>query len=117
MLQQVFINLFSNAVKFTPAGGAVAVRGVPASDDRLAIAISDTGIGMKEDDIDVALTAFGQVESALSRRYDGTGLGLPLAKAIVELHRGMLDIVSEPGRGTTVTVTLPLRRELGDVAA
>ena len=117
MLQQVFINLFSNAVKFTPAGGAVAVRGVPTSDDRLAIAISDTGIGMKEDDIDVALTAFGQVESALSRRYDGTGLGLPLAKAIVELHRGMLDIVSEPGRGTTVTVTLPLRRELGDVAA
>jgi signal transduction histidine kinase len=117
MLQQVFINLLSNAVKFTPAGGAIAVRGLAAPDDRVAVTITDTGIGMNKEDIDVALTAFGQVESALSRRYDGTGLGLPLAKAIVELHRGMLDIVSNPGYGTAVTVTLPLRRELGDVAA
>jgi signal transduction histidine kinase len=93
------------------------VCSLAAPDDRIAVAITDTGIGMKEEDIAVALTAFGQVESALSRRYDGTGLGLPLAKAIVELHRGMLEVSSEPGRGTTVIVTLPLRRELGDVAA
>jgi signal transduction histidine kinase len=117
MLQQVFINLLSNAVKFTPPGGAIAVRSVAAPDDRVSLAITDSGIGMTAEDIDVALTAFGQVGNALSRKYDGTGLGLPLAKAIVELHRGVLDIVSEPSRGTTVTVRLPLRRDLGDAAA
>jgi signal transduction histidine kinase len=117
MLQQVFINLLSNATKFTPPGGAIAVRCVAVQDDRVAIAITDTGIGMRAEDIDVALTAFGQVENALSRKYDGTGLGLPLAKAIVELHRGVLEIMSEPGRGTTITVRLPLRRALGDIAA
>ncbi len=117
MLQQVFINLLSNAVKFTPPGGAIAVESAAATDDRVSIAITDTGIGMTAEDIAVALTAFGQVGNALSRKYDGTGLGLPLAKAIVELHRGVLDVASEPGRGTTVTVRLPLRRALGDVAA
>jgi signal transduction histidine kinase len=106
MLQQVFINLLSNAVKFTPSGGSVTVRG-EARADTVAISISDTGIGMSEDDIELALTAFGQVDSRMTRRYDGTGLGLPLAKAIVELHRGRLEIVSNPGRGTTVTVALP----------
>ena len=75
--------------------------------DTVAISIGDTGIGMSEEDIELALTAFGQVDSRMTRRYDGTGLGLPLAKAIVELHRGRLEIVSHPGRGTTVTVALP----------
>jgi signal transduction histidine kinase len=117
MLQQVFINLLSNAVKFTAPGGAISVRSTAAPDEHVSIVITDTGIGMTAEDIGVALTAFGQVENALSRKYDGTGLGLPLAKAIVELHRGVLEIASEPGRGTTVTVRLPFRRELGDVAA
>jgi signal transduction histidine kinase len=106
MLQQVFINLLSNAVKFTPPGGNVTVRG-EAQADTVTISIGDTGIGMSGDDIALALTAFGQVDSRMTRRYDGTGLGLPLAKAIVELHRGRLEIVSHRGRGTTVTVTLP----------
>jgi signal transduction histidine kinase len=106
MLQQVFINLLSNAVKFTPSGGKVTVRG-EARADAVAISISDTGIGMSEEDVELALTAFGQVDSRMTRRYDGTGLGLPLAKAIVELHRGRLEIDSHPGRGTTVTVALP----------
>jgi signal transduction histidine kinase len=106
MLQQVFINLLSNAVKFTPSGGSITVRG-EARADTVAISIGDTGIGMSEEDIELALTAFGQVDSRMTRRYDGTGLGLPLAKAIVELHRGRLEIVSHPGRGTTVTVALP----------
>jgi signal transduction histidine kinase len=108
MLQQVFINLLSNAVKFTPSGGTVTVRG-EVRGDSVAIVIADTGIGMSADDIALALTAFGQVDSRMTRRYDGTGLGLPLAKAIVELHRGRLDIASHPGSGTSVTVTLPLR--------
>ena len=107
MLQQVFINLLTNAVKFTPPGGTVTVRAAPHGAADVAITISDTGIGMSEEEIELALTAFGQVDSRLTRRYDGTGLGLPLAKAIVELHRGRLEIVSHPGRGTTITVALP----------
>jgi signal transduction histidine kinase len=106
MLQQVFINLLSNAVKFTPSGGSVTVRG-EAQTDIVAISIRDTGIGMSQEDIAVALTAFGQVDARMTRRYDGTGLGLPLAKAIIELHRGRLVIDSHPGRGTTITVALP----------
>jgi len=109
MLQQVFINLLSNAVKFTPTGGTVAVRGAVDRDDVL-VTISDTGIGMSEEDIELALTAFGQVDSKMTRRYDGTGLGLPLANAIVALHRGRLEIDSYPGRGTTIAVLLPCDR-------
>ena len=90
----------------TPSGGKVTVRG-QARADAVAISVSDTGIGMSEEDVELALTAFGQVDSRMTRRYDGTGLGLPLAKAIVELHRGRLEIDSHPGRGTTVTVALP----------
>ena len=107
MLQQVFINLLTNAVKFTPAGGTVSVRAAPAATRAVVVEITDTGIGMSEDDIALALTAFGQVDSDMARKYEGTGLGLPLAKAIVELHGGTLAIKSHPGRGTTVVVTLP----------
>jgi signal transduction histidine kinase len=111
MLQQVFINLLANAVKFTPAGGRVTVRAERRGEDAVAVAITDTGIGMSGEDIAIALTAFGQVDSNMARRYEGTGLGLPLAKAIVELHRGRLEIDSHPGRGTTILVTLPALRE------
>jgi len=107
MLQQVFINLLTNAVKFTPACGKVAVRADTDGEGDVAVTIADTGIGMSEEDIEIALTAFGQVDGTMTRRYDGTGLGLPLAKAIVELHRGRLAIESQPGRGTTIAVTLP----------
>ena len=113
MLQQVFINLLANAIKFTPPGGTVTVRAGMPGDRDVAITISDTGIGMSDEDIEIALTAFGQVDSKMARRYDGTGLGLPLAKAIIELHRGRLEIDSRPGRGTTIAVTLP---RLGDAA-
>jgi signal transduction histidine kinase len=111
MLQQVFINLLANAVKFTPTDGKVTVRAAARGADEIAVAISDTGIGMSDEDIEVALTAFGQVDSKMARRYDGTGLGLPLAKAIVELHRGRLEIDSHPGRGTTILLLLPQLRE------
>jgi signal transduction histidine kinase len=111
MLQQVFINLLANAVKFTPASGKVTVRADRRGEEWIAIIISDTGIGMSDADIGIALTAFGQVDSKMARRYEGTGLGLPLAKAIVELHRGRLEIESRPGRGTTILVILPALRE------
>ena len=110
LLSQVMLNLLSNAVKFTPPAGSVRIRAGHADDGGIAITVSDTGIGMSDDDIKVALTAFGQVDSNLSRRYPGTGLGLPLTKAIVELHRGRLLLRSAPGHGTEAIVLLPRER-------
>ncbi len=110
-LKQVLVNLLSNAVKFTPADGCVTLS-VALDGQGVAIAVSDTGIGMRPEDIAVALDRFGQVESALARRYQGTGLGLPLARELIELHDGALRIESTFGRGTTVTVTLPPERVL-----
>jgi len=74
----------------------------------LIISIADTGIGMDQQDIPLALTPFGQLDAALTRRFEGTGLGLPLAKSFTERMGGTLTIISAPGMGTTVTVTLPL---------
>ena len=108
-LRQVLLNLMSNAVKFTPDGGSVKVEafGGPAG---LTIRVTDTGIGIAPDDIPVALERFGQIDSDLARKYEGTGLGLPLSKCLMEHHGGTLDIESEPGRGTRVTVTFPAER-------
>jgi len=79
--------------------------------------VTDTGIGMSPEQIPIALAAFGQVDSRLARRYEGTGLGLPLSKAIIELHGGTITIDSTPGKGTCVTVTLPRRTADADAAA
>lgn len=108
-LKQVFLNLMGNASKFTDRGGRVSVRAntVP---DGIAVVIADTGIGMGPDDLKTALTPFGQVESSLSRRHSGTGLGLPLAKSLIELHGGRMTIESEPGKGTRVILLLPQSR-------
>jgi len=105
--KQILINLLSNAVKFTPRGGKVTLSAAVASDGWLAVSVSDTGIGIAEEDIWKALVPFAQVSSDLSRKYEGTGLGLPLSKGFVEMHGGTLKIDSEPGRGTTVTVRFP----------
>jgi signal transduction histidine kinase/HAMP domain-containing protein len=107
-LRQIFLNLLSNAVKFTDAGGVVGLRVGEAVEGSVSIAVTDTGIGMGPEDVAVALAPFGQVDSRLARRYEGTGLGLPLAKALAELHGGRLVIRSVRGKGTTVTITLPL---------
>ena len=109
-LRQVLLNLLSNAVKFTPAGGDVTVLALEIDSGELDITVADTGIGMQADDIDRAFEVFGQVDSALARRFEGTGLGLPLARAIVELHDGKLLINSHPDGGTKVTVRLPAER-------
>ena len=106
-LRQIGLNLLSNAVKFTPAGGKIKVSTSVDQSGAIAIAVSDTGIGMSPADIKIALERFGQAASSLSRPYEGTGLGLPLTKAMVDLHGGHLDITSAPGKGTTVTVTFP----------
>jgi signal transduction histidine kinase len=105
-IRQVLINLLSNAVKFTPEGGKVRVSSF-RTNVGLAIAVSDTGIGMASEEIPKALEEFGQIDSKISRQYAGTGLGLPLAKHLIELHGGTLTIKSEVNVGTTVTIVLP----------
>ena len=109
-LKQVFLNLLSNAVKFSRQGGRVTVAAEVTEAGALAVRIADQGIGMKPQDIPVALEPFRQIDNALSRPYEGTGLGLPLAKMLVEKHGGTLTLDSTPGVGTTVTVTLPAER-------
>ncbi len=107
-LKQVLLNLLSNAVKFTPAGGEVKIsaRHNPA-DDSIVIEVSDTGIGIAPKDISKVMQPFGQVDSKLSRKYEGTGLGLPLSKKFVEILGGTFNIHSELEKGTTVTITVP----------
>jgi signal transduction histidine kinase len=106
-LKQVFVNLVGNAVKFTPAGGRVTVSG-ETSEAWLQIRIGDTGIGMRSEDIPLVIQPFYRASSAYDAKHQGAGLGLPFAKAVVELHDGTLGIESRVGSGTTVTVTLPL---------
>jgi signal transduction histidine kinase len=109
-LQQVLLNVLSNAVKFTPDGGRVTVSGAIEGDGAVRLAVSDTGIGIAAADIPKVLMPFEVVESALTRRYKGTGLGLPLAKSLVEMHDGALTLESSPGDGTTVAILLPAAR-------
>jgi len=106
-LKQVLVNLIGNALKFTPKGGEIRLSGGPCIGG-IEIGVADTGIGMAEADIPRALTVFGQLDNAYARRHDGSGLGLPLAKSLVELHGGTLAIASKPGEGTRVTIRLPL---------
>ncbi|MGH6984730.1 MAG: ATP-binding protein [Stellaceae bacterium] len=105
-LNRILQQLVSNAVKFTPAGGHITLSARRDGAGFIALSVADTGIGMRAEDIPVALSPFSQVDSSLSRRYEGTGMGLPLCKSIVELHGGRLEIASAPGKGTTVTVLL-----------
>lgn len=109
-LKQILLNLMSNAIKFTPEGGQVSLQSGLDEDKDIRFVLTDTGIGMSEAEIEKALEPFGQVVSSLARRYEGTGLGLPLAKQLVEAHEGRLKIISEKGKGTAVTVTLPADR-------
>ncbi len=109
-LKQILVNLLSNAVKFTPAGGTVTIKAWSRPDSGYVFQVIDTGIGMALADIPKALLLFGQVDSDLNRKYEGTGLGLPLTKSLVEMHGGSLDLQSEEGAGTTVTVRFPKER-------
>ncbi len=105
-LRQVFTNLVTNAIKFTPAGGSVEVtaRSVGAG---IIVAVCDTGVGMTDEEIRVAVTPFGQVDGGHNRWREGTGLGLPIAEALTKLHGGELSIQSTKDVGTTVSIALP----------
>ena len=110
MVKQVLINLLSNAVKFTPAGGEVKITPEWSLEGGYLFEVSDTGIGIAKEDIPKAFTRFAQVQGDIRRKYEGSGLGLPLSKSLVELHGGWIEMRSEPGEGTTVTVGFPAER-------
>jgi PAS domain S-box-containing protein len=109
-LKQILLNLMSNAIKFTEPGGKVVVLVRHLDNGAVAFAVQDTGPGMTKREIATALEPFGQVDAGHTRRHEGTGLGLPLAQRLAELHGGTLVVSSVKGRGTTVTVTLPPER-------
>ncbi|SJM65006.1 Two-component sensor histidine kinase PleC [Brevundimonas diminuta 3F5N] len=115
-LKQVLLNLISNAVKFTPEGGAVSVTVAPRDADTVRVSVVDTGIGIAAKDLERLAQPFEQVEGQHSKSTQGTGLGLALTKSLIELHGGALTIESEPGRGTTVWFDLPTRAPEGAMA-
>ncbi|MEL6289060.1 MAG: HAMP domain-containing sensor histidine kinase [Pseudomonadota bacterium] len=106
-LKQIIMNLVGNAVKFTPESGRVEVFTNTTNYGAVECIVRDTGVGMTEDQINVALTPFGQVDASRSRWREGTGLGLPIAKALVELHNGGFSISSVPNVGTEIVLSLP----------
>jgi len=108
--KQILLNLLSNAIKFTPEGGRVVLSAEVVDDGALRFSIADTGIGMDEVELAKALTKFGQVDSTLGRKYEGTGLGLTLAISLTEAHDGTFALHSEKGVGTTATITFPPHR-------
>ncbi|HLI13375.1 MAG TPA: ATP-binding protein [Alphaproteobacteria bacterium] len=112
-LRQILLNLLSNAIKFTHPGGSVTMRSALDRSGEIVIAVADTGVGIAPEDLPRAMEPFGQIETSLARRHQGTGLGLPLAKKLVEAHGGAFVIESAPGRGTVVTARFPTARVLG----
>ncbi len=108
--KQALVNLLTNALKFTRPGGSVELFTVTGQTCAFGIGVRDTGIGMTAEGIETALTAFGQVASAYNRGHSGTGLGLPLTRALIELHGGRLSLESRVGIGTTATLWLPPER-------
>ncbi len=107
-IKQVLVNLISNAVKFTPEGGSVTLNAEDDDGKSITVSVADTGIGMTAGEIVTALNKFEQVENVFNRKYEGSGLGLPLAVEFIRAHDGVLNIESEPGTGTTVTFRIPV---------
>ena len=109
-LMQILLNLLSNAIKFTPSDGEVALTASLDGGGAYVFTVTDTGIGMDGEELAKAMSEFGQVDSGLGRKQEGTGLGLPLTQGLIELHGGTFLIDSEKGKGTTVTVRFPPER-------
>ncbi|MGA7325489.1 MAG: ATP-binding protein [Rhodomicrobium sp.] len=116
-LNQIVANLLSNAIKFTPPGGSVGIAAALEEDGGLSLTVRDTGIGMSPNEVREALELFRQVDNSLARRFQGTGLGLPLAVQLTELHGGWVNIDSAPGKGTSVIVHFPKERIVRDRAS
>jgi signal transduction histidine kinase len=116
-LKQILLNLLGNAVKFTEPGGVVVLAARRTAGGGVEFEVRDTGLGMTPAEIEIALEPFGQVDAGAARRREGTGLGLPLAQRLTELHGGSLRIASERGRGTRMVVELPASRVLSERVA
>ena len=112
-LQQVLINLVSNAIKFTPDKGRVTVGAAHDPDGRLRLSVVDTGIGIAEEDIDKIWRPFGQIDNPAGDTGGGAGLGLPLAHHLVRLHGGQMSVSSKPGEGTSIAAMFPVERVVG----
>jgi two-component system cell cycle sensor histidine kinase PleC len=110
-VKQILTNIMSNAVKFTSEGGTVTLSARRHDDEFAVISVADTGAGMTAAEIDTALRPFGQVNQGFNKRHEGTGLGLPISLALARLHGGNLAVASEPGRGTCVSLFLPVYRQ------
>jgi predicted ATPase/signal transduction histidine kinase len=110
MMRQIVLNLVSNAIKFTPTGGRVEVTLTRAANGGIVLVVADTGIGIATADIPRVFETFTQLDNRLERKFQGTGLGLPLSKLLVELHGGVIVLDSTPGSGTCVTIRLPPER-------
>jgi signal transduction histidine kinase len=109
MIKQVILNLLSNAIKFTEANGSVALHTALDGNESYTISVADTSLGIAQENLDIIFEPFRQIESKTERQHGGTGLGLPLVKAMIDMHGGTLAIDSALGNGTTVTITLPLK--------
>jgi signal transduction histidine kinase len=116
-MKQVLLNLLSNAVKFTPRNGAVKIEGGLTKDGGVAVAVIDTGIGIPSDVLPHLFRPFRQGDNSISRQFGGSGLGLAISRRLVELHNGRIEVESQPGKGTTVTITLPAERVIPDLNA
>jgi signal transduction histidine kinase len=117
LLKQILINLLSNSIKFTEKGGSVRVQAGRETTGVISLAVADSGIGIAADDLPKVMEPFRQADAALSRKYEGTGLGLPLVKSFVELHRGVFELKSQLGVGTTATMRFPRDRVLDEGSA
>ncbi len=117
LVKQILLNLLSNAVKFTPASGHITVSSRKNREGGLEIIVEDDGVGMNEQELAIALTPFGQAGTTLTRAHEGTGLGLPLASTLMQLHSGILKIKSEKNIGTSVQMIFPVERGVKPSAA
>jgi len=115
-LKQVFLNVLSNAVKFTPQGGSVTIAARSLADRRIEVQIADTGIGIAEEALKELFQPFRQADSSISRRFGGSGLGLAISRKLIELHGGEIEVDSQPGRGTRVHLRLPAERAMEQAA-
>src|SRR5690606_19122372 len=108
--KQVLMNIVSNCVKFTPPGGKIRINVFIDPEDQMMVEITDTGVGMTEEELAKAMQPFGQVETELDRDTSGTGLGLSIVQALVDLHKGRFMIASQKSKGTTVKMVFPKER-------
>ena len=106
-LKNVIMRLLTNAIQFTPAGGTLALAAKLRTDGKIMICVSDSGVGMTEEEISEALTVFGQIDNRFDREHEGTGLGLPISKALIELQGGKFLLISKKGEGTHAVLQFP----------